>query len=239
MPLSSCTTEKFEKEAAEMNKRSFKYAWVSFLHQSSCTVLSLVMHVASRQHIVQPSIRCNAGRCTLLLRAIPGSAAAACTSTGAPHEHIPCKSQVLDKLKAERERGITIDIALWKFETPRYYCTVIDAPGHRDFIKNMITGTSQADCAVLVIDSTPGAWPPHSMLDGSAIVHLPLSFLAERRLLLADWSLSPRRWFRGGYLQGRPDARARAAVLHPGRQADDCGAEQDGRHRAQVQPEAL
>lgn len=55
---------------------------------------------------------------------------------------------VLDKLKAERERGITIDIALWKFETAKYYVTIIDAPGHRDFIKNMITGTSQ----VILVD---------------------------------------------------------------------------------------
>ena len=48
---------------------------------------------------------------------------------------------VLDMRKAERESGITIDIALWKFETTKYYCTFIDVLGHRDFIKNMITGT--------------------------------------------------------------------------------------------------
>jgi elongation factor 1-alpha len=104
------TIEKFEKEAKEMGKASFKYAWV------------------------------------------------------------------LDKLKAERERGITIDIALWKFETTKYYFTIIDAPGHRDFIKNMITGTSQADVAVLVIASPTGEFEAGIAKNGQTREHALLAY---------------------------------------------------------------
>merc|ERR1711957_927842 len=102
--------EKFEKEAAESGKGSFKYAWV------------------------------------------------------------------LDKLKAERERGITIDIALWKLESSKYYFTIIDAPGHRDFIKNMITGTSQADLAVLIIASSTGEFEAGISKDGQTREHALLAY---------------------------------------------------------------
>ncbi|XP_056268516.1 elongation factor 1-alpha-like [Pseudoliparis swirei] len=113
------TIEKFEKEASEMGKGSFKYAWV------------------------------------------------------------------LDKLKAERERGITIDIALWKFETPKYYVTIIDAPGHRDFIKNMITGTSQADCAVLVVAAGVGEFEAGISKNGQTREHALLAYtLGVKQLIV-------------------------------------------------------
>lgn len=83
---------------------------------------------------------------------------------------------VLDKLKAERERGITIDISLLKFNTQKYSMTIIDAPGHRDFIKNMITGTSQADVALLVVSAAKGEYEAGVSRSGQTREHALLAY---------------------------------------------------------------
>lgn len=77
---------------------------------------------------------------------------------------------VMDNLKEEQERGVTIDLSHKRFDTDKYYFTIIDAPGHKDFIKNMITGASQADCAVLVVSGNPG-----DGVQAQTIEHLRLS----------------------------------------------------------------
>ena len=93
---------------------------------------------------------------------------------------------VLDKLKAERERGITIQITLNKFETPKYHCTIIDAPGHRDFIKNMITGTSQADCAILMISAQGGEFEAGISKEGQTKEHALLAYtLGVKEMIVA------------------------------------------------------
>ncbi len=78
---------------------------------------------------------------------------------------------VLDSIKDERDRGITIDLAFQKFETKKFFFTLIDAPGHRDFIKNMITGASEADVAILVVSTKPGETEAATEPGGQAREH--------------------------------------------------------------------
>ncbi|MFZ0555478.1 MAG: translation elongation factor EF-1 subunit alpha [Nitrososphaeraceae archaeon] len=82
---------------------------------------------------------------------------------------------VLDSIKEERDRGVTIDLAFQKFETKKFFYTLIDAPGHRDFIKNMITGASEADAAVLVVSVKPGETEAATDPGGQAREHAFLS----------------------------------------------------------------
>ena len=87
-----------------------------------------------------------------------------------------CFAWILDKLKAERDRGITINITLTQFETAKHHYTIIDAPGHRDFIKNMITGTSQADCAILMISGQAGEFEAGISKEGQTKEHALLAY---------------------------------------------------------------
>ena len=93
---------------------------------------------------------------------------------------------VMDNIKDERARGITIDLAFKKFETPKYFFTLIDAPGHRDFVKNMITGASEADCAVLVLSAKEGETDTAVAPGGQAREHaFLLKTLGVSQIILA------------------------------------------------------
>uniref|UniRef100_G3TYE9 Tr-type G domain-containing protein n=1 Tax=Loxodonta africana TaxID=9785 RepID=G3TYE9_LOXAF len=86
---------------------------------------------------------------------------------------------VLDKLKAEHEHGITTETSLWKSETSKYYMTVIDAPGNRGFIKNMIIGTSQADYAVLIVATGIGEFESAFSKNWQTYEHALLAFTLD------------------------------------------------------------
>ena len=93
---------------------------------------------------------------------------------------------VLDTIKEERERGVTIDLSFQKFETPKNFYTIIDAPGHRDFIKNMITGASQADVAILVVSGKKGEFEVAVGPGGQAREHAYLArTLGVKNLVVA------------------------------------------------------
>jgi elongation factor 1-alpha len=102
----------------------------------------------------------------------------------------------MDQLQEERKRGITIDLAFKKFETDKYYYTIIDAPGHADFVKNMITGASQADAGIMVVSARPGEFETGIGPNGQTREHAFLAFtLGVKQLVVCinkmdvvDWA---------------------------------------------------
>ncbi|KAL7754149.1 translation elongation factor EF-1 alpha [Sorochytrium milnesiophthora] len=118
-------------------------------------------------------------------------------------------SWILDKLKAEREKGVNIDISNMKFDTNKYFVTVSDVPGHHDFLKNMITGASQADIAVLIVSAVPSEYELGVSTDGQTREHAMLAFtLGVKQLIVAVNKMDQVKWSEERYNQVVKDASA-------------------------------